>query len=127
MVAFEPQVVVGRRRERLPKSQPWIFIELPGGAYSPHTALNALASVLQSKIDRYGGLSQPVRLLVYYGKAIAYNTPWRGPEFREFRDVAEAAASIVRGQSLFEKIYLLKALEPGLEAYEIFPEFVNCQ
>jgi hypothetical protein len=126
-VVFEPLVIAGRRNERPPKGFPWIFTKLPGGSYSPDTALAALASVLHSKIDHYGGFSRPLRLLVYYGKAIAYNTPWHGLEFREFRDVAEAAASIVGGQSRFEKIYLLSALEPGLEVFEIFPQLVKCQ
>jgi hypothetical protein len=126
-IVFEPLVVAGRQRERRPKGLSWIFAKLPVRSYSPDTALDALGSILLSKIDHYGGLSRPVRLLVYYGKAIAYNTPWHGLDFREFRDVAEAAASIVGGQSRFENIYLLSALQPGLEAFEIFPQLVKCQ
>jgi hypothetical protein len=45
---------------------------------------------------------------------------------REFGDVAAHAARVIRGQNAFEKIYLLQALEPGLEAYEIYPACVRC-
>ena len=62
----------------------------------------------------------------YYGQAAAYNTPYIGMDTREFADVAALAAHAVRGQTAFEKIYLLNALEPGLEAFEIFPACVRC-
>ena len=77
-------------------------------------------------MGRYGGLTTPARLLVYYGRAFAYNTPYWGVETREFRDVATAAAEVVANQTCFERIYLLKALEPGLEVFEIFPNVVKC-
>ncbi len=125
-MVFEPMTVAGRRREKRPTGIPWIFIEPPGGSYSPDTALSALEGILRSKIERYGGLSRPVRLLVHYGKAVAYNTPWYGVHFREFRDVAVGAAQVVKSQSVYEKIYLLFALEPGLEAYEIWPNVAKC-
>ncbi len=48
-------------------------------------------------------------------------------EVREFQDVAAAAAKVVAGQSRFERIYLLNAVEPGLEAFEIFPAPVKCE
>jgi len=32
----------------------------------------------------------------------------------------------VAGQTAFERIYVLNALEPGLEAYEIYPGCVPC-
>lgn len=40
--------------------------------------------------------------------------------------MAAVAADAVRGQTAFEKIYLLNALESGLEAFEIFPGCVRC-
>jgi hypothetical protein len=67
-----------------------------------------------------------VRLLAYYGAAVAYNTPWYGINTRKFSDVAKEAARIAATQSAFERIYLLKALEPELEAYEVFPVFAKC-
>jgi len=41
--------------------------------------------------------------------------------------VAKEAAQTVASQSGFERIYLLKALEPELEAYEVFPAFAKCE
>ncbi len=125
-VVFEPLLVAGERREKWAEGIHWIFVELPGGFYSPDTALDALNQVLRAKIGHYGGLSRPVRLLVYYGKAVAYNTPYHGIKIREFEDVAAIAAAAVAGQTRFERIYLLNALEPGVEAFEIFPGLAKC-
>lgn len=124
-VNFDPLVVRGGERP-WPAGQPWIFVEARGGSYSPDTAFRALAGILEQKIRRYGRFSRPTRLITYYGKAVAYNTPYIGVETREFADVAARAAGTVRGQKAFEKIYLLNALEPGLEAFEIFPACVRC-
>lgn len=88
----------------------WIFVEARGGSYSPETVLRAL---LDQKIN-------PTRLIVFCGKAVAYNTPYLGIETREFADVVALAAAAVHGQNAFEKIYLLNTLEPGLEAFEMF-------
>lgn len=105
---------------------PWIDVSAPGGSYSSDTAMGALEAILNAKIGAYGGLRQQPILLVYYGAAAVYNTPWYGFKFRKFYDVAAAAAPMVAKQSTFAKIYLLKALEPELEAYEIFPAFTKC-
>jgi len=55
-----------------------------------------------------------------------YNTPYLGVNTREFADVAALAAEAVRGQTAFEKIYVLNTLEPGLEVFEIFPGCARC-
>ena len=122
---FEPAVVAGRVRP-WPESQPWIFVELPGGSYAPDTALGALAEILKQKIGRYGRFSRPTRLVVHYGKAILYNTPYIGVETQDFADVAALAADVVGGQTAFERIYLPNALEPELEAFEIYPACERC-
>lgn len=124
-VLLDPLVVRGQERPR-PAGQPWIFLKLRGGSYSPDTALRALAGILEQKIRHYGRFSRPTRLVVYYGKAVAYNTPYIGIETREFANVAALAAQVVRGQDSFEKIYLLNALEPGAEAFEIYPGCTRC-
>jgi hypothetical protein len=49
-----------------------------------------------------------------------------GVNTRIFSDVAKEAARIAANQSAFERIYLLKAWEPELEAYEVFPVFATC-
>ena len=124
-VNFDPRVVAGRER-RWPTSQPWVFVENRGGAYSPESALAALGAILAQKTNHYGAFTRPTRLIIYYGQAAAYNTPYIGMDTREFADVAALAAHAVRGQTALEKIYLLNALEPGLEAFEIFPACVWC-
>lgn len=126
-IVFESLVVAGARREKWTPEVPWIFVEPPGGAYRPETALAALAEILHAKIGHYGGLAKPVRLLVYYGQAVMYNDPWQGGELREFADVAEAAVRVVEHQRKFEKIYLLSALEPGLTTFEIYPRLAECR
>lgn len=124
-VNFDPLVVRGEERP-WPPSQPWIFVEARGGSYSPETAVRALERILEHKLGRYGRFSRPTRLIIHYGKAAAYNTPYVGVETREFSDMAALAAKAVAGQKAFEAIYLLNALEPGLEAYEIYPACVRC-
>ncbi len=124
-VTFDPLVVAGKLRP-WPAGQPWIFVQSRGGSYSPNTAVLALARVLQRKLTRYGPFARPTRLLVYYGKAVAYNTPYLGIETREFGDMAALTADVVRGQTAFEKVYLLNAVEPELEAYEIAPACARC-
>jgi len=114
------------RQERRPAMIPWIVTSSDVRSYSPQIAREALALILRSKLKRYGGLASSTRLLVYYGRAIAYNTPYYGVEVRSFRQVAELAAEIVSRQASFEKIYLLNAIEPGLEAFEIFPNVTTC-
>lgn len=89
-VHFDPLVARGRARP-WPGGEPWIFVKLRGGSYSPETALRALADVLERKIGHYGRFTRPTRLIIYYGKAVAYNTPYLGVETREFADVAVRA------------------------------------
>ena len=90
------------------------------------TVSRASGAILAQKTTHYGAFTRPTRLIIYYGQAAAYNTPYIGMETREFADVAALAAHAVRGQTALEKIYLLNALEPGLEAFEIFPACVWC-
>lgn len=124
-VHFDPLDVRGAQR-RWPPGQPWVFVALPGGCYSPDTAIAALRSILNQKIAHYGRFARPTRLIIYYGKAVMHNTPYLGVKTREFADVAALAADAVCGQTAFEKIYVLSALEPGLEAFEIFPGCARC-
>lgn len=124
-VVFYPLTVAGGRREWI-QGKSWIFVKLPSGSYGSDWALDILHKRLQHKIAHYGGLARPVRLLVHYGKAAAYNTPYQGIEISEFRDVAAASVSVVANQRLFQKIYLL-SLEPGVGAFEIFPDLAKCE
>lgn len=113
-MVVEPLKVADFWRESRACDVPWIFVECPGGSYSPGTAIGAIQKVLEAKIAAYRGSHSSVRLLVYYGAAFAYNTPWFGIKTRKFSDVAKEAARIAANQSAFERIYLLKALEAGV-------------
>jgi hypothetical protein len=125
-ISLTSAVVAGKPIPKRPPAVPWIFVKTGASSYLPETMLSALTSGIESKVKRYGGFNTPVRLLVHYGRAFAYNTPYIGIETSDFGDVARVIAQRVGGQSLFEKIYLLNALEPGLEAYEIFPTVTKC-
>jgi hypothetical protein len=48
---------------------------------------------------------------------------WTCESFRS----PELAGHAVRGQDRFERIYLLNALEPALQAFEIFPALAECR
>ncbi len=124
-IIFDP-ILASDDLRKYPSGIPWIDISMPCFSYSSDSAIEALESILQAKLASYGGLHPQPRLLVYYGSAVAYNTPWYDIKFRKFVDVAEKAAQLVADQSSFERIYLLKALEPGLEAYEVSPNFARC-
>jgi len=126
-VVFDPLLAGQTWRKTYPVDLPWIYVDSPGGAYSSSTALGALRTILQSKIAHYGRLSRTTDLIVYFNQAIVYNTPWYGPAVRGFGDVAAAAAHMVVGQSRFNRIYLLCAVEPQPEAYEIFPSLAKCE
>ncbi len=126
-VVFDPLLAGQTWRKKYPVDLPWIYVDSPGGAYSSSTALGALRTILQSKIAHYGRLSRTTDLIVYFNQAIVYNTPWYGPAVRGFGDVAAAAAHMVAGQSRFNRIYLLCAVEPQPEAYEIFPSLAKCE
>ncbi len=126
-VVFDPLLAGQTWRKTYPVDLPWIYVDSPGGAYSSSTALGALRTILQSKIAHYGRLSRTTDLIVYFNQAIVYNTPWYGPAVRGFGDVAAAAAHMVAGQSRFNRIYLLCAVEPQPEAYEIFPSLAKCE
>src|SRR5262249_42073260 len=124
-VLFDP-LVVGGEAHPWPSGYPWIYVESRGGAFTPDTALRAVTHILEQKIRRYVHFSRPTRLIIYYGKAVSYNTPYRGAAPREFSDLAALAAATIWGQSSFERIYLLRALEPGLEVFKIYPTCVQC-
>lgn len=128
-VRFWPSRVGNRDADPWPAGQDWIFFKLRGGFYSPGTAFRALLDAVEKKQNHYGNLGgRHVCLLVYYAQAVQYNTPYYGTETRGFKDVAAAAGEVLAGKCLiFEKIYLLQALEPDLQAFEVYPDFLKCQ
>jgi len=115
----------GLHRKRFPAGR-WITMRPWGGSYDPKDALAALRESLTAKLSKYSpSAANGVRLIVYYDKAFMYNTPFWGPETNKFGDVAAMAARSLAGVSVpFARVYLLNALQPGAEAFEIFPDFV---
>jgi len=124
-VHFDPVVVGGDRKKPWPAGEPWIVFEGAGGSYNSDPAIAALVSVVEEKVKHYGGLTRPVRLLVHYGQAALYNTPYHGPN-TELADIAMITARAVAAQTIFERIYVLSGLMDGAEAYEIFPACTRC-
>ena len=62
--------------------------------------------------------------MIHYGKAVAYNTPYISVKNREFAERGCVGGRGGPGTNRLEKIYLLDAVEPGLEAFEIYPACV---
>jgi len=128
-IRFVPLRVGNKPAERWPTGQPWIFFRSWGGWYSSDSAVNALLGIIRKKQNHYGKQTgRPVHLLIYYGKAVLYNTPFLGVKIRAFKDVPAMAARELTGKQLiFERVYLFQALEPDLQAFEIYPNLVPCQ
>jgi hypothetical protein len=114
----------GCRRRPFPAGG-WITFKPLGGSYRPETAIEALNSITERKVTRYGSFGKRrMRLVIYYNKAWAYNTPYLGVNTRNFADVAKITAAKLAGKRIrFERVYLLSTLRPGPEAFEIFPGF----
>jgi hypothetical protein len=125
---FHPHQRGNRIAEPWPEGQPWIFFESWGGFYSSESALNALLEVIQKKQNHYGNpAARSVRLLIYYCRAVRYNTPYYGIGLRGFGDVARFAANaLTETQISFENIYLFEAVEPDLQVFEIHPNLLKC-
>lgn len=114
--------------ERWPPEIPWITFEPPGGSYLGQWARQALREIIDKKIGHYGPFGQRrVRLLIHYGGAAKYNTPYRDLEHETFADIASTAAQWLVSSTLpFEKVYLLNASEPEPQAFEIYPALTRC-
>ncbi len=128
-VNFSPLRSANGMVDRWRTGHPWIFVKLWGGFYSSDTALKTLLGIIRKKQSHYGRQDvRPVRLLIYYCQAVRYNTPYYGLETRGFGDVAAVAAHALIGEQLiFERVYLLQALEPDLQAFEVYPNLLKCQ
>jgi len=105
---------------------PWIKFPLEGGAYSSEPAIKALAEIVAKKANMYADRqSGDLRLIIYYDQAVLYNTPYRDQEHEGFGDVAREAVKFLAGKPAtpFRNIYLLSALQPDPEVFEIWPAF----
>ncbi len=128
-IHFYPLRLGNKLEEPWPVDHPWIFFESWCGSYSSDTALDALLGIIRKKQNHYGSQAgRSVRMLIYYGQAVLYNTPYLDVKIRAFKDVAAMAARELPGKRLvFERVYLFQALEPYLQAFEIYPKLVPCQ
>ena len=111
----------------------WIHFENEGGAYSSESAIQALSRIIRKKLGKYQlAASRDQRLIVYDDQAVLYNTPFYDLKFRHFADVARQCAvfvsdSLAGSSQRFRHVYLLKALWPTPEAYQLWPNFCRCQ
>ncbi len=126
-VHFEPRVVPWERW-KWPADLPWILFEGRGGSYDGQVLITALEQRIQQKAKHYGAFGhEDVRLIVFYNQAILYNTPFDDLEICTFEDVAAIAKEISsRIQVPFTKAYLLSALYPNPEAFEVYPTARRC-
>ncbi|WP_447968442.1 hypothetical protein [Nitrospira sp. M1] len=109
-------------------SVPWIMFQDPGGSYDPEEANSALKKVVTKKVSRYAlTFDRDVRLIIHYGQAYAYNTPFESPTHLTFKELAQKCADWLSylPPSAFRKVYLLD--ECKREAYELAPLFCSCE
>ena len=62
-------------------------------------------------------------------EAAIYNSPYHDLKYEKFGEVAQEAARFLAKKALlpFTKIYLLNALSPGPEAFEVWPTLAKCE
>lgn len=111
-----------------PSSQPWIHFEAWGGPCDPRVAIAALKQAIKKKAAHYGRFgNEDVRLIVFYHQAILYNTPFDGRQVDTFEDLASIAKETLSRIAVpFKKVYLLNALGPVPEAFEVYPTVRRC-
>jgi hypothetical protein len=108
----------------------WIQFATDGGAYSSENAVQALTRIISKKISHYGrSNTRDIRLIIYYDEAAIYNSPYHDLKYERFEEVAQEATRILAKKALlpFTKIYLLNALSPGPEAFEVCPTLAKCE
>lgn len=108
----------------------WIQFSADGGASSSENAIQALTTIISKKISHYGrSLRRDLRLIIYYDEAVLYNSPYYDQKYETFEDVAQEAARLLAANPIlpFTKIYLLNALSPGPEVFEVWPTLAKCE
>lgn len=112
------------------QARSWIQFPADGGASSSENAIQVLTGIISKKISHYGrSESRDIRLVIYYDEAVLYNSPYHDQKYERFEDVAQEAARFLAMKPLlpFTKIYLLNALSPGPEAFEVWPALAKCE
>lgn len=104
----------------------WVRFPARGGYYTPQPMLAALLENIRKKIAKYpalisGHALDQLDLIVYYARAILYNTPYDTPEFG-IRDVAEAVSLGLDGDpGCFDKIFLFVPIEKENKVFQLWP------
>lgn len=81
-----------------------------GGAYDPDTALGAGRRILEQKLAHYGPAARGTWLILHYGRAFLYNSPFRCLTIHNFEDLARTVSGWLKGRELyFDRIFLLAA------------------
>jgi hypothetical protein len=106
----------------------WIDFPLEGGAYSSKSALKALKKILDDKRDKYAPQKRDLRLIIHYNDAALYNDPYQDQKHQTFADMACRASRMLAKKKVaaFTSIYLLRALRPNPEAFEVWPTLCKC-
>lgn len=108
----------------------WIQFPADGGAFSSENAVQALTRIISKKLCHYGrSKGRDIRLVIYYDEALLYNTPYHDQKYETFEDVAKEAAQSLATKTWipFTTIYLLNALSPGPEVFEVWPTLAKCE
>jgi len=97
-----------------------------GGAYSQDDAVDALLKIINDKInkDTYQNLKKEVvfsefYLIIYYNKALIYNSPFNGFEQDIHTIVESVRKKMAKKYGPFEKIFLFYALEPRIQVFTL--------
>ncbi len=117
----------------------------PEGGYDPAWALDAGRRILEQKLAHYGPAARGAWLVIHYGRAYLYNTPFRGLYVANFADLAREVSGWLKGRTVqFDKVFLLAAwgdidadlvrilreagypVQAGPEAFEVFPKLIQC-
>ena len=104
----------------------WVRFPARGGFYTPQPMVAALSENIQKKTERYSTLSREqaldeLHLIVYYGSAILYNSPYAAPGFG-IRDVAEVVGqALATNPGHFRKIFLFSPIEKKEKVFQLWP------
>ena len=97
-----------------------------GGSYSPEDAIDALIQRLRDKTAKYQNLKWDQKLndlclVVYYNRALLWNTPYDGINGGIDAAVAQARVLMRQDHGPFDKVFLFLAFEPGMRVFMLWP------
>ena len=86
------------------------------------------SSILDEKTAKYAPRKRDLRLIIHYNDAVLYNEPYQDQKHQTFADMACRASRMLAKKKVaaFTSIYLLRALRPNPEAFEVWPTLCKC-